>query len=159
MNIETKTASLSESDDSGSAFRSAFRMACRRVYEEEFNIAPMVSHLFGDSLCFYALVSGIGFATARALANAGFFYPNDVVRARDLDLLAVNGIGWSRLGRIRRNLNELLPGELTVSVLLDRMLGESRAIELDGEIPHYAEFCGMNDDTENRCVNFLTRID
>jgi len=111
-------------------FHRKLRSATRRVYQDILNTTADVAAPFGDALAFYSSVSGLGWFAARSLASAGYFYPNDVIRAENTELLAVKGIGPATLGRIRREMTDLLPKEMSVVQLMDLLCEQSMAAEL-----------------------------
>lgn len=112
------------------------RDASRTAYAELLNVEQEVAAAFGDAFTFYKMI-GLPWRTARGLAMAGYFYPNEVIDAPDSELMKAKEVGPSGLKKIRAEMDEKLAVSLSTSDLMDEVTGD--ALRPKHALPHCSE--------------------
>lgn len=112
------------------------RAASRTAYAELLKADPEVAAAFADAFTFYKMI-GLPWRTARGLAMAGYFYPNEVIDASDSELIKVKEVGPSGLKKIRAEMGEKMAICISTSDLMDQVTRDSLRPEHD--LPHRSE--------------------
>lgn len=124
-------------DAESRAFYRNLRRACRSVYQED-GLEPEMAAIFGDALALYQVVGGLNFKAARALAQGGYWYPNDIIKATDSDLLELKGIGKAGVVQIRSIYNTIDKQNLSVTQFMDALTEEKDTL-IPYDVPTRAE--------------------